>query len=553
MRSRLFTLSALLALTLVVGACRSGPEGVPPTPAPADMVGRVDVPSEPQAPGWRVQPEALGFFRDTEVRFEAQFSATTPASWRYEWNFGDGSPTATGPHVNHVYAGGHEGHTVTLRVLEGSREVARMTRHLPVLAAGASYPSRLPGLTDEELDQQPRPAGEELGKAIPIDDPTGHAMDALYAALQRAAKGEGRARLSFFGASHVASDLFTREIRHGLRARFGDAGAGFVLPARPWKRYRGGGLHIDSSDGWASQRVRVSTRDVDFYGLAGTFVESASKKDWGTIEPGKGTGASRYAGVYDVFYLAHPQGGSFDVYVDGRRIKRVKTRSRLLEPRYELFTVPDGPHQFKVRPRGDGLVRLFGVAVERNEPGVIVDTLGINGSRARYQLLWDDRVYREHLWRVKPDLVVLAYGTNESGDDSPIDKYVGELDRVLTRLREAAPQASCLLIGPSDHPVVVRDEEEEEQPVVRLDDRARTQKVIAVQRHLAAKHGCGFFDIVAFQGGPMSMVDWVRADPPMAQRDYVHFTVRGYRRLGKVLLKNFVEGYEDWVERTASP
>jgi lysophospholipase L1-like esterase len=170
---------------------------------------------------------------------------------------------------------------------------------------------------------------------------------------------------------------------------------------------------------------------------------------------------------------------------------------------------------------------------------VIVDTLGINGSRARYQLLWDDGIFREQLRRRKPDLVVLAYGTNESGDDSPIEDYERDLRAVVQRVRETVPEASCLLIGPSDRPMQVEERV--------FEDRARTMQLIAVQHRVALDLGCGFFDLVAFQGGALSMVQWAANDPAYASQDHIHYSRLGYQRLGEVLLEALLDGMPEDV------
>jgi lysophospholipase L1-like esterase len=206
-----------------------------------------------------------------------------------------------------------------------------------------------------------------------------------------------------------------------------------------------------------------------------------------------------------------------------------------------VYRTQDGPHSLKIRVRGNGPVRLFGVAVERERPGVMVDTLGINGARAAYQLLWDADLYREHLRRRDPDLVVLAYGTNESGDDGqPIEEYEADLRRVVARMKEAVPEASCLLIGPSDRPVQVMDDE----AGASFEDRPRTGLVNATQAKVATELGCGYFDLVAFSGGPLSLVEWAASEPAMAQPDHIHYTARGYHRLGDVLHQALLEGYE---------
>jgi len=66
------------------------------------------------------------------------------------------------------------------------------------------------------------------------------------------------------------------------------------------------------------------------------------------------------------------------------------------------------------------------------------------------------------------------------------------LRRVVERVREVAPGASCLLIGPSDRPTQNR------RRYVRRP--ARTELVVETQRQVSAEFGCGFFDLVGFMG-----------------------------------------------------
>lgn len=372
-----------------------------------------------------------------------------------------------------------------------------------------------------------------LGVDLPVYDPSGTALRSFHTALRRAAMGEGQARIVAYGASHVASDFATGTLRRALQQEFGDAGHGFVLPAHPWPHYRHLDVTVESNHRlWDAQRVRVGTGEVGLYGLAGVSVTAESARAFGRVVTG-----SQHASRFELFYLERPDGGAIDVRIDDRPVGRVRTRGAEARAGYALFTAPDGPHTFEIRARGDGPVTVFGVAVERETPGVIVDTLGINGARAAAQLLWQEELWREHLRRRAPDLVVLAYGTNESGDDDqPIETYERDLRTVVARVRAAAPAASCLLIGPSDRPVANRDGTFAERP--------RTAMVIDAQRRVSAELGCAFFDLVAFGGGPMHMVEWASLEPAWAQRDHVHYTFRGYERLGQVLHGALLSGYE---------
>lgn len=397
----------------------------------------------------------------------------------------------------------------------------------------AGTPLGLARLGGVRLLRDPSP-DQPFGLDVALDGAGATSMLRFHDALRRAAAGEGQARIVVYGASHVAADVFTGRLRRELQGRFGDAGAGFVLPAHPWPSYRHGALEVLSSPRrWRGEKVRATSTTEDWYGLAGVYVETNRPGAWGAVV----TQRDGAAGLYDLYYLEQPNGGSFEVFIDGRRSRRVATRAATRQPGYATFRVTDGPHRFEVRAIGDGPVRLFGVAVERERPGVIVDTLGINGARARSHLLWNDSLYREHLRRRSPDLVVLAYGTNESGDDSPIAQYEEELRQVVQRVRDTVPEASCLLIGPSDRPVQL------ERDV--FEDRPRTAALIDVQRRVSADLGCAFFDVVAFQGGPLATVDWAAADPPFAQPDHVHFTVRGYQRMGEALLGALLERFDE--------
>jgi lysophospholipase L1-like esterase len=377
-----------------------------------------------------------------------------------------------------------------------------------------------------------------LGGPTPIEDPSGHAFDALYAALHRAQRGEGQARIVFYGASHTADDLFTGVLRQHLQQRFGEAGPGFVLPGKPWRWYRHAGISIEQTRGFKMQRIIEREPLAGIYGLAGVALESRGRNALAVISTRPNGGLSGRVSRFELYYLKQPGGGHLSVYIDGKRMQRLSTLSRRTEPGYARWQLADAQHRFELRAERDGVVRVFGVSLERDEPGVIVDTLGVPGSRVRDQLFWDDAVYREHLARRKPDMVVLTYGTNESGDDDMVvEQYEEKMRRVLTRVREVASGASCMLIGPSDRPLRLDDG--------TFADRPLTQVVTASQRKVAAEFGCGFFDLQRFMGGPLSMVRWVGAQPPLGTRDYVHFTLAGYERFAAVLETSLLAGYDD--------
>ncbi|PIE64480.1 MAG: hypothetical protein CSA24_03060, partial [Deltaproteobacteria bacterium] len=318
----------------------------------------------------------------------------------------------------------------------------------------------------------------------------------------------------------------------------GDAGLGFVVPAKPWRDYYNKDANIDYNDGWDSYWVsRTRSRDDGLYGLAGVSFTSDSKRARASVSTAKVSPFGRRVSHVEVFYWKQPGGGDFYIYVDGARSERVKTKAKSPGTAYATLDLPDGPHEIELRPRGNGPVTLFGVALDRDVPGVVMDHLGINGARAASQLEWDPRVFADHLARRDPDLVVLAYGTNAIGDDDdPIERYERRLDLVVTRIKSLLPRASCLLVGPSDRPVKVTEEGADGEALVSFLPRPRQQEVIDVQRRVAHRYGCGYWDWAHAMGGDLSMISWVHSEPRLGARDYIHLTRAGYERVGALFM-----------------
>jgi len=358
-----------------------------------------------------------------------------------------------------------------------------------------------------------------------LEDVGGHALDHLADALVRAARHEGVARLVFYGGSHTASDLYTAEIRTRLQRRFGDAGHGFVLGAMPITDYWQSGAQVEDGEGWDTIVPDFKNFGVGAYGLAGVAFDS-HVPSWAAARTDRST-----ASHLEVLYLQQPGGGSFDVRIDEQPIETIDTASDAVRAGLHTYAVPEGSHRISVETTGEPSVRLFGFVLEREtDHGVVVDQLGIAGSKARHQLFWDRDLWRTLLETRRPDLISVAYGNNE-GDDQHLTtvEHVGHFRHMLERIREDFPRASCLVIGPSDR---------------QLPDAqgafATPALILALrdaQREVAAEAGCAFFDTLAWQGGVGAVDRWLVTDPPLERDDRIHFTEQGYRRLGISLLR----------------
>jgi lysophospholipase L1-like esterase len=175
----------------------------------------------------------------------------------------------------------------------------------------------------------------------------------------------------------------------------------------------------------------------------------------------------------------------------------------------------------------------FGVAADSGSRGVVYDALGINGARATDLLSWDWRVVTSNLERQKPNLIIIAYGSNEVGDaDLDMAEYTASFKKLLAQFRKAAPRASILVISPPERAIHVG---------ARWQTIPRMRSLVQAQRQAALGEGAAFWNLFQAMGGSGSIERWKTAQ--LAQPDRVHLTRSGYRLVAEMLYTELMRDY----------
>jgi lysophospholipase L1-like esterase len=386
----------------------------------------------------------------------------------------------------------------------------------------------------------------------PSPPPIGHldGADRLARLFQRlAGLDDGRShddvRILQFGDSHTASDMGTSAFRHQMQTRFGDGGRGFVSIGRPWKTYVQEGVRGYMSDEFEPEKTHLKNAQSGgegCFGLLGVDIaaQAPGARAWSVLAP-------RFSHV-EIAYWQGPRVGSFDVFVDGAKAGRIATRATQTGSGFFGYDVADAPHQVEVRAVGDGEVRVFGMTLDRAQAGVVVDALGINGAQIFTPLHWNEEHFAEQVRHRSPDLVVLAYGTNEALDGKLDDPtYEQGLVDLLGRVSRAAPGASCMLLGPPDLARWTKGTR-------GYHTSPRILEIEAIQRRVSRAAGCAFFSQIDAMGGPGSMAAWAEEQPePRAQGDRVHLTRTGYAQVGTALATDLLRAYDAWRAEMGMP
>ncbi len=377
------------------------------------------------------------------------------------------------------------------------------------------------------------------GDVVPAEsklliDETGE-MDPFFAALWKleVQPKSGLVTVLHYGDSPTTADLITGDVRAALQERFGDAGRGYTLIAKPWPWYGHRGVEV-SGHGWRI-KTGVGLMREGIYGLGGASFEG---------EPGAGSSyrltESEQRSV-DFEYLARPGGGAFAVSAGGVQLIEQQTAADQPEAHSVHVELPPGTKSVEIHPTV-GTVELFGAEFHRG-PGLLYDSLGLNGATtsvlARTQ---PPGLWREELAHARPDLIVVNYGSNESSFGNFVRKqYADELRLAIQRIRVAAPGVPILVMSPMDRG--------ERSGLDEIKTMATIPQIVEIQRKVAAETHCAFFDTYAAMGGEGTVARWYAATPRLVTADLLHPTPQGAAVVAGFFVDQLSLGYDRWKMR----
>jgi lysophospholipase L1-like esterase len=375
-------------------------------------------------------------------------------------------------------------------------------------------------------------AAADLGPATPLLP--------LYRALAR--RSENPVVALQIGDSHTANGAFTARMRELFAARFGDAGSGPLPPGVPYDWYRPVGVRV-SQVGF--RRVTSSSGAPGPFGLAGLrqHADGPAEMQIDADEPGQMQAAA-------VEVLDQPGGGTLDVQADGAAAAWLRTDGA--GPRWIEVPPSASGRSLEVRARGDGPVDVLAWRIGGARPGVQYSNFGTVGAMATLMAAWDPAITASELARLRPALIVVAFGTNEGfKDDLDLAAYEQTYLAELRTLRADAPDAALVVTGPPDgERRVARGQTGtacDGSPARTWSVPQNLDPVRSVIRRIASEAGAYYWDWREAMGGPCSMRRFAAAEPPLAHADHVHLKADGYNLTADALFAALMQGYDRYV------
>ncbi|MGE0403043.1 MAG: hypothetical protein AB7T06_40430, partial [Kofleriaceae bacterium] len=322
----------------------------------------------------------------------------------------------------------------------------------PVVVADASDEEEpkgaVPAVGGAESDRTKGSALEDLCIEGPDTACKRWAMDAFYKAVRDESAGKlGRAmRVSWYGDSVIASDAIPARLRSRLQGELGDGGPGFVYVVEPHRFCFHEGVARAHEGAWMTHAVSTQQSADGLYGAGGASAEGTG----GASATFKLHGGSKASKV-ELYYLAQPRGGTATVKANGAEVLKAETLGDKKLAAGASATVEGGASKFVIETKGR--VRLFGIGLE-NESGAIVDNLGIVSVNVKNFAHRDEANFATELAHRGADLVMIMIGANEAQwlgpKDTAMKEYQGHYEKVLMLVRKARPDATCLVVSPTD-------------------------------------------------------------------------------------------------------
>jgi len=354
------------------------------------------------------------------------------------------------------------------------------------------------------------------------------AMDPFYRAVAAEAGNKlGRAvRVSWYGDSVVATDAIPARLRARLQAELGDGGPGFVYVVPPHRFCLHEGIHRTHGGEWETHAISTQQIPDGLYGAGGAAAETDGGR--ATIKLVAGT-----ATHVEVHYLAQPRGGSVQVKADGAEVLVAETRADARTGAVAKASIPTGAKQFQLQTTGR--VRVFGLDLE-NASGAAVDNFGIVSVNVKSFANFNAAHFAAELGHRNSDLIMLMLGANEAQWLQPGDRdtkaYQTNYEKVLAPIRKARPDATCLVVSPTDQ-AEARDGGYPSRPVM--------PSLIDAQRKAAHASGCAFFSTYDWMGGKGSAANWFRKG--YVGSDFQHLSRKGANKMADAVFDALMAGY----------
>lgn len=333
---------------------------------------------------------------------------------------------------------------------------------------------------------------------------------------------EKRVVLFHYGASHIQSEIVTTRAKEFLYQNFGDAGPGFLFPFSAAKTYGSVNYKTSHTGEWTSAKSFQIAPKIPL-GVRGMTVETRAKDAGFSITMNTAFPKEEYELI--LFFDNNAEtpdfklsSGDFEFVVDDSIKSAQAGKNFLVIPMNQVIATLS--LQLLPTEKENQLFRFYGFNLEKKEKtGLLYLALGVGASP--FEAVLNLEKLKEQAEQVKPDIVILDYGTNNILYKNQVpEKFPQYVSKAIQNFRKVNPEVIVVLTSTQDLFYKGRFIDAGIEFANAVDSLAKENKAMY----------WNFYDL---SGGYGQIKNWETEG--YAQKDYVHLTNKGYKLKGYLL------------------
>ena len=353
-------------------------------------------------------------------------------------------------------------------------------------------------------------------------------LDSFYSKLsQLKTSNSGVVRIVHIGDSHIQADILTDQVRQGFQLAFGDAGRGLVFPFQLARSNAPQDIKASSNISWQYSRIAHKTLPADC-GIAGFVIKTSRPGATINISLADKNGKPQNFKNLQIFTDTN---SSWLLKTDSGATQQISPADLDSNMMVHHLLLEKNTNSIALSTSGVSPQSFYGLSVENDAPGVIYNTIGVNG--ARYDQYNTSQLFWQQLPALQADLYIVSMGTNEaqaiSFDEGSFSKA---MQTFIDKIKMISPSA-CILITTA----------------VDSYRAGRPNKVLKelndfIYRFTLAQN-IPLWDQYKVTLGYGGSRNFIRLG--LMQKDKVHFMRAAYELQGQLLLDALFTGYNNYI------
>ena len=349
----------------------------------------------------------------------------------------------------------------------------------------------------------------------------------------RQSKENGNFTVVHIGDSHIQPDGNTGRVRELFQKKYGDAGRGLIIPFRMAGTNEPRDYVIKSEDSFVRARLL--------------------QMPWPTKMGFTGISLHPESYTFSITLSVKSPCGFFTILSSGD-LKLQKVESDGMDIKFVSEKVPNGIDvsldadctEMTLTMEGRD-VNIFGFNLQNDNNGVLYHSIGNNG--AAYSSYNSLPKFGESIANLRPDLVILALGTNEAFGKVNEAAFEAQIETTIKSIRSQSPDVKFLLVTPSECQRSVysttytgkgRRRRAKKVKSFQVNRNVKTIRDIIIK--FGKKHNIPVYDFYEVAGGEGASAKWL--SDKLLNTDRIHRTWSGYEVEGELIYQALSDALE---------